>query len=275
MDDATRKVSAEKLHKLDNKVGYPDRWRDYDSMKIDRTSLLANLKEGARYLAKRDLDMIGKPVDRNEWGMTPATVNAYYNAAKNEMVFPAGILQPPFFSPAAPDPTNLGGAGLVMGHELTHGFDDRGRQYDGDGNLREWWTPQVAEAYKERAACVANQYDQYVATDDVHVNGKLTLGENIADIGGLKLALAALRANGQSRPGSSKFTPEQQLFLSFGQVWCQNATPQERRLRAVTDPHSPGRWRVNGPISDNEDFGKVFSCQPGTNMNPVKKCVVW
>ncbi|HYR19579.1 MAG TPA: M13 family metallopeptidase [Myxococcales bacterium] len=275
MDDATRKASAEKLHKLDNKVGYPDRWREYDSMKIDRTSLLANLKEGARYAAKRDLDMIGKPVDRNEWGMTPATVNAYYNAGKNEMVFPAGILQTPFFAPGAPDPTNLGGAGLVMGHELTHGFDDRGRQYDGDGNLREWWTPQVAEAYKERAACVANQYDQYVATDDVHVNGKLTLGENIADIGGLKLALAALRANGQPRPGTSRFTPEQQLFLSFGQVWCQNATPQERRLRAVTDPHSPGRWRVNGPVSDNEDFGKVFSCKSGTNMNPVKKCVVW
>ena len=275
MDDATRKVSAEKLHKLDNKVGYPDRWREYDSMKIDRTSLLANVKEAARYASKRDLDMIGKPVDRNEWGMTPATVNAYYNAAKNEMVFPAGILQTPFFSPEAPDPMNLGGAGLVMGHELTHGFDDRGRQYDGDGNLREWWTPQVADAYKERAACVANQYDQYVATDEVHVNGKLTLGENIADIGGLKLALAALRANGQARPGSSRFTPEQQLFLSFGQVWCQNATPQERRLRAVTDPHSPGRWRVNGPISDNEDFGKVFSCKPGTNMNPVNKCVVW
>ena len=275
MDQQTRKVSADKLHKLDNKVGYPDRWREYDSMKIDRTSLLANLKEAARYEAKRDLDKIGKPVDRNDWGMTPATVNAYYNAAKNEMVFPAGILQTPFFSPEAPDPTNLGGAGLVMGHELTHGFDDRGRQYDGDGNLREWWTPQVAEAYKERAACVANQYDQYVASEEVHVNGKLTLGENIADIGGLKLALAALRAKGQPARAGSKFTPEQQLFLSFGQVWCQNATPQERRLRAVTDPHSPGQWRVNGPISDNEEFGKVFSCQPGTSMNPVNKCVVW
>ena len=275
MDEQTRKVSAEKLHKLDNKVGYPDRWREYESMKIDRTSLLANLKEAARYEAKRDLDKIGKPVDRNDWGMTPATVNAYYNAAKNEMVFPAGILQTPFFSPEAPDPTNLGGAGLVMGHELTHGFDDRGRQYDGDGNLREWWTPQVADAYKERAACVANQYDQYIATDDVHVNGKLTLGENIADIGGLKLALATLRTKGQMPRGNAKFTPEQQLFIAFGQVWCQNATPQERRLRAVTDSHSPGRWRVNGPISDNEEFGKVFSCKPGTNMNPVKKCVVW
>ncbi|MFL5310726.1 MAG: M13-type metalloendopeptidase, partial [Myxococcales bacterium] len=216
MDDATRKVSAEKLHKLDNKVGYPDKWREYDSMKIDRTSLLANLKEAARYASKRDLDMIGKPVDRNEWGMTPATVNAYYNAAKNEMVFPAGILQTPFFSPEAPDPVNLGGAGLVMGHELTHGFDDRGRQYDGDGNLREWWTPQVADAYKERAACVANQYDQYVATDDVHVNGKLTLGENIADIGGLKLALAALR---QKRGGQVDPKTEQDLFVAFAQTW--------------------------------------------------------
>src|SRR5438309_8331561 len=197
-------------------------------MKIDRTSLVANVKEAARYAAHRDWNKIGKPVDRNDWNMTPATVNAYYNASKNEMVFPAGILQTPFFSPDAPDATNHGGAGLVMGHELTHGFDDRGRQYDGDGNLREWWPPQVAEAYKERAACVANQYDQYVATDEVHVNGKLTLGENIADIGGLKLALAALRANGHARPGRPSFTPEAQLFLSFGPVWCQNAAAQVR-----------------------------------------------
>jgi endothelin-converting enzyme/putative endopeptidase len=275
MDDQTRRVSAEKLRKVDNKIGYPDKWREYDSMKIDRTSLLANVKEAARYAAQRDWNKIGKPVDRNDWGMTPATVNAYYNASKNEMVFPAGILQVPFFSPDGPVPENLGGAGLVMGHELTHGFDDQGRQYDGDGNLREWWTPQVATAYKERAACVANQYDQYIATGDVHVNGKLTLGENIADIGGLKLAFRALRADGQVPQGSSKFTPEQQLFLAFGQVWCQNATPETLRLRAVTDPHSPGRWRVNGPISDNEDFGNVFQCKPGSNMNPVQKCVVW
>jgi putative endopeptidase len=275
MDDQTRRASGEKLHKVDNKVGYPDKWREYDSMKIDRTSLLANAKEAARYAADRDWNKIGKPVDRNDWGMTPATVNAYYNASKNEMVFPAGILQTPFFSTEAPDAVNLGGAGLVMGHELTHGFDDQGRQFDGDGNLREWWTPQVANAYKERAACVANQYDQYIATDDVHVNGKLTLGENIADIGGLKLAFRALRAKGQAPQGNSKFTPEQQLFLAFGQVWCQNATPETLRLRAVTDPHSPGRWRVNGPISDNEDFGNVFQCTPGSKMNPVQKCVVW
>jgi len=244
-------------------------------MKIDRTSLLANVKEAGRYAARRDWNKIGKPVDRNDWGMTPATVNAYYNPPKNEMVFPAGILQTPFFSPEAPDPANLGGAGLVMGHELTHGFDDQGRQYDGDGNLREWWTPQVANAYKDRAACVANQYDQYIATDDVHVNGKLTLGENIADIGGLKLAFRALKAKGQLPQSNSKFTPEQQYFLAFGQVWCQNATPETLRLRAVTDPHSPGRWRVNGPISDNEDFGNVFQCKPGAKMNPVQKCVVW
>jgi endothelin-converting enzyme/putative endopeptidase len=275
MDDPTRRASEDKLHKVDNKVGYPDKWREYDSMKIDRTSLLANVKAAGRYAARRDWNKIGKPVDRNDWGMTPATVNAYYNAPKNEMVFPAGILQTPFFSPEAPVPSNLGGAGLVMGHELTHGFDDQGRQYDGDGNLREWWTPQVANAYKERAACVANQYDQYVATDDVHVNGKLTLGENIADIGGLKLAFRALRDKGQLPQRNPKFTPEQQYFLAFGQVWCQNATPETLRLRAVTDPHSPGRWRVNGPISDNEDFGNVFQCKPGTKMNPAQKCVVW
>ena len=277
MDDATRKVSTGKLHKVNNKVGYPDQWRSYDSMKIDRTSLLANLKEAARYESNRDLDKIGKPVDRNDWNMTPATVNAYYNASKNEMVFPAGILQAPFFSPEAPDTANHGGAGLVMGHELTHGFDDRGRQYDGDGNLREWWTPAVADAYKERAACVANQYDQYVATEDLHVNGKLTLGENIADIGGLKLARAALRGKdgALAQRVSAKFTPDQQFFLAFAQVWCQNTTPQALRLRANTDPHSPGRWRVNGPASDNDDFARAFQCKAGSRMNPEKKCVVW
>jgi endothelin-converting enzyme/putative endopeptidase len=275
MTPETKTKALAKLSAIANKVGYPDKWREYDSMKIDRTSLLANVKEAGRYAARRDWNKIGKPVDRNDWAMTPATVNAYYNPPKNEMVFPAGILQTPFFSPEAPAPSNLGGAGLVMGHELTHGFDDQGRQYDGDGNLREWWTPQVADAYKERAACVANQYDQYIATDDVHLNGKLTLGENIADIGGLKLAFRALRDKGQLPQGNSKFTPEQQYFLAFGQVWCQNATPETLRLRAVTDPHSPGRWRVNGPISDNEDFGAVFQCKRGTKMNPVQKCVVW
>jgi predicted metalloendopeptidase len=273
MDDQTRRASADKLHKVDNKVGYPDKWREYDSMKIDRTSLLANVKEAARYAAHRDWNKIGKPVDRNDWGMTPATVNAYYNAAKNEMVFPAGILQVPFFSPEAPVPSNLGGAGLVMGHELTHGFDDQGRQYDGDGNLREWWTPQVADQFKQRAECVAKQYDGYVAAGDVHVNGHLTLGENIADIGGLKLTLMAL--NAREGTGSGERLPDREMFLAFAQDWCTNSTDESLRLRARTDPHSPPQWRVNGPVSDNPDFAKVFACKAGAPMNPVARCQVW
>jgi putative endopeptidase len=272
MDDQTRRASAEKLHKVDNKVGYPDKWREYDSMKIDRTSLLANLKEAARYAAQRDWNKIGKPVDRNDWGMTPATVNAYYNPSKNEMVFPAGILQVPFFSPDGPVPENLGGAGLVMGHELTHGFDDQGRQFDGDGNLHEWWTPEVSKKFEERAACVARQYDSYVTVEDIHLNGKLTLGENIADIGGLKMALSALHQK-QGQPADPK--ADQAFFVGFAQTWCTNYRPENLRLRANTDPHSSAQWRVNGPVSDNPDFAKAFSCKAGSAMAPENRCIVW
>src|SRR5205814_4271816 len=187
-----REASVEKLSKINSRVGYPEKWRDYSTMKVGRESLLANAFAAAEFENKRDLDKIGKPVDRNEFGMTPATVNAYYNPSMNEMVFPAGIMQTPFFSTGAPAPTNYGGLGMVMGHELTHGFDDQGRQFDGDGNLREWWTPAVTKAFTERAECVAKQYDGYLAVEDVHLNGHLTLGENIADIGGLKMSHAAL-----------------------------------------------------------------------------------
>jgi putative endopeptidase len=269
MDEAARGASREKLRKINNKVGYPDRWKNYDAMRIDRSSLLHDLQAAAVWESDYDLDKIGKPVNKYEWNMTPATVNAYYSASHNEMVFPAGILQPPFFSADAAAPFNEGGGGLVMGHELTHGFDDQGRKFDGDGNLREWWTPIVAERYKERAECVAKQYDGYVAVGDVHVNGHLTLGENIADIGGLKLALAALRASEGER------SSERQLFLAFAQDWCTNSTDESLRLRARTDSHSPQQWRVNGPVSDNPDFAKVFSCKPGAPMNPVSRCEVW
>jgi putative endopeptidase len=273
MDDAARAASREKLRKIDNKVGYPDRWKNYDAMRIDRSSLLHNLQAAGVWESNYDLDKIGKPVNKYEWNMTPATVNAYYSASHNEMVFPAGILQPPFFSADAAPPFNEGGGGMVMGHELTHGFDDQGRKFDGDGNLREWWTPLVADRYKERAECVAKQYDEYVATGDVHVNGHLTLGENIADVGGLKLALAALRAQGTSPSGER--SPERQLLLAFAQDWCTNTTDEALRLRARTDTHSPPQWRVNGPVSDNPEFAKVFSCKPGSPMNPVSRCEVW
>jgi len=275
MDDGARKASADKLRKIKNKVGFPEKWKNYDSMQIDRSSHLMNLMAAARWASDYNLDKVGKPVNRDEWNMSPPTVNAYYNAGLNEMVFPAGILQPPFFAPDAEPAANQAGGGMVMGHELTHGFDDQGRKFDGDGNLREWWSKEVGDRYKERAECVAKQYDSYIAVDDLNVNGHLTLGENIADIGGLKLTLLALRARGQQRSANSKFSGEQVLFLSFAQDWCTNVTPETLRLRVSTDPHSPQQWRVNGPVSDNPDFAKAFSCKAGTPMNPANRCEVW
>jgi putative endopeptidase len=277
MDPAARTASLDKLHKINNKVGYPDQWRDYSSVNIGRESLLANARAAAEFENKRDLNKIGKPVDRAEWGMTPPTVNAYYNPSLNEMVFPAGIMQTPFFKPEAPVPSNYGGLGMVMGHELTHGFDDQGRQFDGDGNLHEWWSKTVGKAFDERAACVAKQYDGYVAVDDLHLNGKLTLGENIADIGGLKMALAALRARGAAHPAKAAgaFSDDQQLFLSFAQSWCTNYRPEAARTQAQTNPHSTAQWRVNGPVSDNPEFEKAFSCKPGSPMAPANRCSVW
>ena len=272
MDDQARTASKDKLNKIHNKVGYPDKWRDYSSMKIGRESLLANATAAAEFENKRDLEKIGKPVDRNEWGMTPPTVNAYYDPSMNEMVFPAGIMQAPFFKPDAPVKANYGGLGMVMGHELTHGFDDEGRQFDGDGNLHEWWAPAVSKAFEERAACVARQYDGYVTVDDMHLNGKLTLGENIADIGGLKMALSALH---QKQGGASDPKSDQDFFIAFAQSWCTNYRPENLRLRANTDPHSSAQWRVNGPVSDNPDFAKAFSCKAEAPLAKADRCVVW
>ncbi|HUK86992.1 MAG TPA: M13 family metallopeptidase, partial [Terriglobales bacterium] len=272
MDDAARAASREKLRKINNKVGYPAKWRDYSTMEIGKDSLLANVAEAARFETRRDLDKIGKPVDRNEWGMTPPTVNAYYDPSMNEMVFPAGIMQPPFFKTDAPQPANYGGMGMVMGHELTHGFDDEGRQFDGDGNLHEWWSKPVNDAFKERAECVAKQYDGYTAVEDVKLNGHLTLGENIADIGGVKLALAALR---EKRGGTLEAKTEQDFFVAFAQTWCTNYRPEAARLQAQNNPHSTAQWRVNGPLSDNPEFAKAFSCQAGAPMAPQNRCTVW
>ena len=278
MDAAAKQASLYKLRKINNKVAYPDKWRDYSTVAIGRDSLLGNVRAAAQFEEARDLRKIGMPVEREEWHMSPPTVNAYYSATLNEMVFPAGIMQTPFFKPDAPAPVNYGGLGMVMGHELTHGFDDQGRKFDGDGNLHEWWSPAVTKAFEERAACVANQYSGYVATGDVHLNGKLTLGENIGDIGGLKLALAALRARrgGPMQPApAGGFTDEQQLFIAFAQVWCTNYRPEAARTQALTNPHSTAQWRVNGPASDTPDFAKAFSCRAGTPMAPESHCTVW
>jgi putative endopeptidase len=276
MDDAAKKASLYKLRKIDNKVAYPERWRDYSRLSIGRNSLLENVLSAARFETARDLAKIGKPVDRGEWRMTPPTVNAYYSASLNEMVFPAGILQLPFFSLEAQVPSNYGGLGMVMGHELTHGFDDQGRKFDGDGNLREWWSSRVARAYEERAACVAKQYDGYLAVEDVRLNGRLTLGENIADIGGVKLMISALRANRRGPPSNvGGFDDEQQAFIAFAQVWCTNYRPEAARTQALTNPHSTAQWRVNGPVSDNPDFAAAFKCAAGSPMAPVNRCTVW
>jgi endothelin-converting enzyme/putative endopeptidase len=274
MDDATRAKAEAKVHKLFNKIGYPDTWRNYDALvpKIKRRSYVSNVVEAGRFELVRELAEIGKPVDRAEWHMTPPTVNAYYNAHLNEMVFPAGILQPPFYAKAAPVAVNFGGIGMVEGHELTHGFDDRGRKFDGDGNLTDWWTPTVAAAFEKRAACVSDQFDGYVAIDDLHLNGKLTLGENLADLGGAKLALAVLHAR---EPVSVE--ADRQFFFGISQVWCGAMRPEMARVRVRTDPHSPPRYRVDGPLSNMPEFARAFSCQPGDAMvrPEEKRCSVW
>jgi len=277
MDDAAKKASLQKLRKIDNKVAWPEKWRDYTRLQIGRESLLENVRRAARFETARDLAKIGKPLDRGEWRMTPPTVNAYYSPSLNEMVFPAGVMQLPFFSPEAPVPSNYGGLGMVMGHELTHGFDDQGRKFDGDGNLREWWSSRVAQAYEERASCVARQYDSYVAVDDVHLNGRLTLGENIGDIGGLKMMISALRTKRQGEPPTNVggFNDEQQAFIAFAQVWCTNYRPEAARTQALTNPHSTAQWRVNGPVSDNPDFAAAFGCPAGAPMAPASRCTVW
>jgi putative endopeptidase len=272
MDEAARVASKDKLRKINNKVAYPAKWRDYSSMDIGKDSLLANLSEAARFETKRDLDKIGKPVDRNDFQLSPVAVNAYYNPSLNEMVFLAGIMQTPFFKTGAPQPANYGGLGMVVGHELTHGFDDEGRQFDGNGNLNEWWSKKVSNAFNERAECVAKQYDAYPAVDDTKLNGHLTLGENIADIGGLKMALQALR---QKRGGQVEPKTEQDFFVAFAQTWCTNYRPEAARLQAQTNPHSTAQWRVNGPVSDNTDFAKAFSCKAGAAMAPQNRCTVW
>ena len=269
MSEATRQQALVKLKAFAEKIGYPDKWRDYSTLTITKGSLLNNVIAVSEYENKRDLNMIGRPVDRTQWGMTPPTVNAYYNPLMNEIVFPAGILQPPLFSATADDAVNYGGMGSVIGHEMGHGFDDQGAQYDPQGNLKNWWSTDDLEKFKTKTTMIASQYDAYTVLDSVHVNGKLTLGENAADIGGLAVAYAALEKSlaGKPRPAPiDGFTPEQRFFLAWAQIWRQNITPQAQRVRINTDPHSPGRWRTNGPLSNMVEFAEAFGCKPGDPM---------
>ncbi|MCC7176479.1 MAG: M13 family metallopeptidase [Bryobacterales bacterium] len=277
MGPETRKRAIEKLRAVANKIGYPDTWRDYTALKIARGDALGNSLRSNEFNGNYRLAKIGKPVDPKEWGMTPPTVNAYYSPAMNNINFPAGILQPPFFDARMDDAVNFGGIGAVIAHELTHGFDDQGRKYDAKGNLTDWWTEHDAKEFERRSQCFVDQYAGYTATGDLKLNGKLTLGENVADNGGVVLALMALRSRLQGKPAEKidGFTPEQRFFLSWGQVWCQNMTEEQARLRAVTDPHSPGRYRTNGVVSNMPEFREAFSCRPGQPMVRENACRVW
>jgi endothelin-converting enzyme/putative endopeptidase len=280
MDEATRTKAEEKLGKILNKIGYPARWRNYDTLAVTRGSLVENVANANTFELKRELDKVGKATDKDEWEMTPPTVNAYYEPTLNEMVFPAGILQPPFYAKTQSPAMNFGAIGMVVGHELTHGFDDEGRQFDAEGNLRDWWTQPVSAEFDRRADCVVKQFDEYSVVDDVHVKGKLTLGENIADLGGLKLAYASLERAEKEHPATPSlggFTPEQQFFLGFAQGWCTNIRPEAARTLASVDPHSPARWRVDGPLSNLPEFAAAFQCKEGDKMvRPQdRRCTVW
>jgi putative endopeptidase len=282
MDDTTKQKALEKLAAFQVKIGYPEKWRDYSTLMIDRGPFVLNELRAENFESKRQLNKIGKPVDRTEWGMTPPTVNAYYNPKMNEIVFPAGILQPPFFYANADDAVNYGGIGCVIGHEMTHGFDDQGRKYDKLGNLTDWWTKESADAYEKRRQAVVDQYNEYEALPGLHVNGELTQGENIADIGGVKIAYAALQKALAKHPEDRNkkidgYTPEQRFFLAFAGIWRSKIRDEEQKLRLNTDPHSPGHFRVNGPLSDLSEFAKAFNIPDGSPMvRPADKRVnIW
>src|SRR5262245_19580438 len=277
MNGETKKAAVLKLNAVVDRIGYPDTWRDYATLKVTRDEAIGNRERALAYDRARTLAKIGQPVDRSEWSMTPPTVNAYYSPDRNNITFPAGILQPPFYRAGRDPAVNYGGAGAVIGHELTHGFDDQGRKYDGQGNLRDWWTAADGKAYEERVSCVADQYSGYAVAADTKINGRLTLGENTADNGGVRLALMAYLAG----PGAKMkdkidgFTPEQRVLLGWAQVWCENATPEAERVKAATNPHSSNKYRVNGPLSNMPEFAKAFSCKANAPMVRQTACRVW
>jgi endothelin-converting enzyme/putative endopeptidase len=280
MSPATKIEAKKKLHTVANKIGYPDTWRDYSSLTIVRGDALNNAWHARQFAEHRDLAKIGKPIDRGEWGMSPPTVNAYYNPQMNDVNFPAGILQPPYFDENMDDAVNYGDAGGVVGHELTHGFDDEGRQFDAQGNLKDWWTAQDAKQFTERADCVVNEYNGFVAVDDLHVNGRLTLGENLADLGGLRIAFMAYMQRAEQTnidllKRTDGFTPAQRFFLSYAQGWCEGTRPASMRLMVQTDPHSPEKFRVNGVVENLPEFQQAFGCTAKQPMVAKTRCNVW
>jgi putative endopeptidase len=277
MSDATKKQAVLKLHAVRNKIGYPDKWRDYSSLNISPDDYFGNILRARVFEEKRDWAKVGKAVDRGEWDMTPPTVNAYYSDQLNDINFPAGVLQPPLYDPKEDDAPNYGNTGGTIGHELTHGFDDEGRQFDAQGNLRDWWTAQDAKGFEERINCQRDQYSKYIVVDDIHINSKLTSGEDVADLGGTLLAYIAwkMQTAGQTLPPKDGFTPDQRFFIGYAQWACENARPEDLRVNAITDPHSPGSARVNGIVSNMPQFAVTFGCKAGQPMVNAPMCKVW
>ncbi|HEX6804911.1 MAG TPA: M13 family metallopeptidase [Terriglobales bacterium] len=281
MTEATKQQAKVKLQAIRNKIGYPDQWRDYSKLDIKPGDLMGNFLRANQFESRREIAKINKPLDRNEWQMTPPTVNAYYAPPYNEIVFPAGILQPPFFDRTMDENVNFGGIGAVIGHELTHGFDDQGRKYDAQGNLHDWWTDQDAKEFEKRASCVTDEYSGFTAVDDLKLNGRLTLGENTADNGGARIALMALEnrikedSTGKAAEKIDGYTPEQRFFLGFAQIWCEKRRPEYERMLVNIDPHSPGRYRTDGVVENMPEFDKAWGCHAGQAMVSPNMCRVW
>jgi putative endopeptidase len=280
MSPATREQATKKLAAINLKIGYPDKWRDYSAFKVDRGPYVENVLRGDSFEFARDLAKIGKPVDRNEWGMTPPTVNAYYNASMNEIVFPAGILQPPFFDPKADDALNYGGMGSVIGHEMTHGFDDEGSKFDAQGNLSNWWTAEDLKNFQARGECIAKQFSSFEIEPGLYGNGKLEEGESIADLGGLTISHAALEKALAGKPAPAPidgFSAEQRFFLGWAQIWSSNFRPEYARLIGKTDPHPLDQFRVNGPFSNIPAFAKAYGCGADSKMvrPEEQRCRIW
>jgi endothelin-converting enzyme/putative endopeptidase len=277
MGGETKRQALLKLHSMVNKIGYPDKWRDYSSVKIVRGDLLGNVNRAAAFETHRDLAKIGKPVDRSEWGMTPPTVNASYNGQLNDINFPAGVLQPPLFDFKMDDAPNYGNTGATIGHELTHGFDDEGRQFDATGNLRDWWTKKDAQEFEQRASCISEQYSHYTVIDDIKINSKLTLGEDVADLGGTLLAYIAWKnaTRGQQLTTVDGLTPDERFFVGVAQWACGSERDENKRLNAVTNPHSPDEYRINGLVVNMPEFAPAFACKAGQPMVKEKVCRVW
>jgi endothelin-converting enzyme/putative endopeptidase len=277
MSAATKQQALVKLHAMANKIGYPDKWRDYTKLEIIRGDEVGNVERSRKFEMNREIAKIGKPVDRGEWDMTPPTVNAYYNPQMNDINFPAGVLQPPAFDPESDAAPNYGDTGGTIGHELTHGFDDEGRQFDAQGNLRDWWTTEDGKEFVRRASCISDQYSTYTIIDDIKINGKLTLGEDVADLGGLILAYMAWKddTKGQNLQPVEGLTPDQRFFVGYGQSWCGETRDETKRLRATVDPHSPEKYRTNGVVSNMPEFQEAFHCKAGSPMVNQNRCRVW